>query len=175
MSYRILLIHVLLGMLLVSPVTRAATAAQAVKWEIDVIEDGQIVDRFSDVTRVGQAHIVSKTYPAAHGPACPVQASSVLPEDFHSWQLIRTLTVSPTHIGKKRIGFTVDTHETLEDIGLSIPSDCRTPPERRIVRSTHPDWMVLNDGQWNYWQLLKQNPSLIYRLKAQLRDSGVSS
>jgi hypothetical protein len=170
-----LLMHVLLGILLLSPVAQAATVAQTVKWELDVIEEGQIVDRFSDVTRIGQAQIVSASHPAAHDPACPAQGRSPAPTDSRSWQLTRTLTVSPTHIGKHRLGFIVDTHEILEDTGLPIPSDCNTAPERRSVRSTHPDWMVRTDGQWNYWQLLKQNPSLIYRLKAKLSGSGASS
>ena len=157
-----------LGLLLLGA-SYEAQAQPALRWELQVIEQGQTVDDFSDTTTLGQAQTEKASHPSRHAVACPLPGAASAtgagtPLDFN---LSRTITLSPVHIAADEVSFAIDTRETLEDPStLSRQIDCAALPEPRVVTASHPGLQVKTDGSWSTWQIIDHDPQLSYRLKA---------
>jgi hypothetical protein len=140
------------------------SAPQPVSWELQVVRDGQQIDSFSATTNVGQAKtdthhdIVQNRVGCADKPAGDID-------------LQRTLTVSPTHASADDITLAIDAQETLQsDASQALPSGCKVPPAPRQVNASHPG-LVLKPGEWAQWQIIDSNPSLMYRVRANLASA----
>lgn len=158
-----------LGMLL--SMSCAAHAQPAIRWELQVVEQGQTVDDFSGTTTLGQASTEKASHPSRHTIACPPPGASAAtgagtPLDFN---LTRTITLSPVHITADEVSLAIDARETLEDpASVSDKIDCAALPPPRIVTASHPGLQVKTDDSWSTWQIIERNPSLSYRIKAVL-------
>lgn len=148
-----------------------ALAQPAIHWELQVIEQGQMVDDFSDTTTLGQARTETASHPSRHSIACPAPGAAAAsgagtPLDFN---LSRTITISPVHVAPDEISLAIDTREAIEDpASVSEKIDCATLPEPRVVTASHPGLPVKTDGSWSTWQIIEHDPSLTYRVKAVL-------
>ena len=84
-----------------------STPPQPVKWELQVLQDGQQIDSFTGTTSVGQArtdthhHVVKNNVGCADKPAGDID-------------LQRTLTISPIHANSDDITLQIDAQETLQ-------------------------------------------------------------
>jgi hypothetical protein len=137
------------------------TAPQPVKWELLVVRDGQQIDSFSATTSVGQAKTDTHHNIVQNRVGCADQAAGDI-------DLQRTLTVSPTHASADDITLAIDAQETLQDDATrTLPSGCKVPPAPRQVSGSHPG-LVLKPGEWSQWQIVDQNPSLAYKVRATL-------
>jgi len=160
-----------LGLGVLLSISCTAYAQPAIRWELQVIEQGQTVDDFSDTTTLGQAHTEKASHASRHTIACPPPGGTSAPAVGTSldFNLTRTLTVSPIHLAADEVSFAIDTRETLEDPStLSDKIDCAALPELRVVTASHPGLQVKTDGSWSSWQIIERDPSLSYRLKAVL-------
>jgi len=160
-----------LGSLLLS-ISCQALAQPAIHWELQVLEQGQTVDDFSDTTTLGQASTEKASHPSRHTIACPLPGASSAPAGAGSpldFNLTRSLTVSPVHVAANEVSLAIDTRETLEDPAtLMNKIDCAALPELRVVTASHPGLAVKTDGSWSTWQVIDHDPSLSYRVKAVL-------
>ncbi|WP_250532551.1 hypothetical protein [Caballeronia sp. AZ10_KS36] len=143
----------------------AQSTPQPVDWELQVVRDGQQIDSFSATTNVGQAktdthhNIVQNRVGCADKPAGDID-------------LLRTLTVSPTHASTDDITLAIEAQETLEsDASQTSASGCKVPPTPRQVAASHPG-LVLKPGEWAQWQIIDSNPSLLYRVRGSLASSA---
>jgi hypothetical protein len=150
----------------VSPVTPAVTIAHAqagtqpsVQWRLEVIRDGQQIDSFDGTTTVGQAHTDTHHHVIAHAVGC-------LDHPGGDIDLARTLTLSPTQASATEVTLAIDAQETLEESAAQqTPQGCRLPPQPRQVNASHPGLRV-PAGEWVTWQIVEQDPSLAYRVRA---------
>ena len=139
-----------------APVTEAA-----VQWTLEVLRDGQQIDSFDGTTTVGQARTDTHHKVVTHNVGCKDQPAG-------SIDLSRTITVSPLQVRANLIVLSIDAQETFEsDTAPSTPEGCKLPPQPRQVNANHPG-LVVPDGQWVSWQIVDQNPSLAYRVRATL-------
>jgi len=148
-----------------------AFAQPAVDWELQVIEQGQLVDQFHDTTTLGQASTKTASHPSRHTIACPPPgaASASGPGTALDFNLVRTITVSPVHLTPDQISLAIDTRETLEDpSSLATQIDCAALPDPRVITASHPALPVKTDGSWTTWQIIDHDPALSYRVKAVL-------
>ena len=159
-------LHGCIGAVLMVAAPWAAAAENAIQWELDVVEQGQIVDQFKGVTSLGQARTESASHTVQHVLNCPAPADNPATPDF---KLTRTITLSPIHLGANDITFAIDTREMIEDsVASPSASGCSLPPEARVVAASHPGLTVGTDGSWASWTVIEHDPSLVYRIKAML-------
>jgi hypothetical protein len=138
---------------------------QPVKWELQVIRDGQQIDSFSATTNVGQAKTDTHHDVVKNRVGCADQPAGDI-------DLSRTLTVSPTHANADDITLAIDAQETLQDDATrTLPSGCKVPPTPRQVSASHPG-LVLKPGEWSQWQIVDSNPSLAYKVRATLANTA---
>jgi hypothetical protein len=144
------------------PAPPVAPAAQgAVQWTLQVMRDGQQIDSFDGTTTVGQARTDTHHKVVSHNVGCKDQPAG-------SIDLSRTITVSPLRADSNAIILAIDAQETLEnDSAPNTPEGCKLPPQPRQVNASHPG-LVVPPGQWVNWQIVDQNPSLAYRVRASL-------
>ncbi|QGZ53507.1 hypothetical protein FAZ97_00530 [Paraburkholderia acidiphila] len=157
-----------------APAAAAATPAAApvtqgaVQWELQVMRDGQQIDAFDGTTSIGQAHTDTHHKVVSHSVGCKDQPAG-------SIDLSRTITVSPLQVRANLVILSIDAQETLEnDAAPSTAEGCRLPPQPRQVNANHPG-LVVPDGQWVTWQIVDQNPSLAYRVRATLAPPSASA
>ncbi|PLZ02408.1 hypothetical protein CY652_11205 [Burkholderia sp. WAC0059] len=132
-----------------------------VHWTLEVVRDGQTIDTFDASTPVGQAHTDTHHHVVAHDVGCKDQPGG-------SIDLERTLTVSPTAADATDVTLAIDAHDTLEDDPVQpSPEGCRLPPQPRTIAASHPGLRV-PAGQWADWQIVRKDPSLVYRVRANL-------
>ncbi|WP_425274113.1 hypothetical protein [Paraburkholderia silvatlantica] len=144
----------------VAPATAPVTQG-AVQWELQVMRDGQQIDAFNGTTSIGQAHTDTHHKVVSHNVGCKDQPAG-------SIDLSRTITVSPLQVRANLVVLSIDAQETLEnDAAPTTPEGCRLPPQPRQVNASHPG-LIVPDGQWVTWQIVDQNPSLAYRVRATL-------
>jgi hypothetical protein len=143
------------------------STSQPVKWELQVVRDGQQVDSFSATTNVGQARtdthhdVVKNNVGCADKPAGDID-------------LQRTLTVSPVHVSADDITLSIDAQETLQDdASRASAQGCKLPPQPRVVNASHPG-LVLKPGEWSTWQIVDKDPSLAYRVRASLTTAAAA-
>lgn len=134
---------------------------QAVKWDLQVLSDGQQIDSFDGTTNVGQAktdthhHVVKNNVGCADKPAGDID-------------LLRTLTVSPIHANATDVTLQIDAQETLQsDSSTTTVAGCKIPPQPRQVTATHPG-LMLKPGEWTTWTIVDKNPQIIYKVRATL-------
>jgi hypothetical protein len=161
------------GLLAGSLAVRAQDSAQpAVKWELQVMQDGTQVDSFSNTTTVGQSYSSTHRRSITHDVGCQNQPAAHI-------ELSRTITVSPSHLDHGSITLALDAQETLEENGTPRTVEgCKLPPQPRQINASHPGLSV-PDGQWASWQILDKNPALSYRVRASVvrpaGDAGAQS
>ncbi len=158
------------ALLLGSAAVMPAWAQPAVNWELQVMERGVMVDDFHHTTTLGQARTVEASHASRHAIACPppggtIPASSATPLTF---DLTRTITLSPIHLDANQITLALDTREMVEDDATPDPRiDCATLPEPRVVTLHHPG-LVVQTGNWTTLTIIEHDPSLSYRIKAEM-------
>jgi hypothetical protein len=84
------------------------STVQPVKWELQVIRDGQQIDAFSATTSVGQARTDTHHHKVQNRVGCANQPAGDI-------DLQRTLTVSPTHASADDVTLAIDAQETIEE------------------------------------------------------------
>jgi len=133
----------------------------AVHWTIDVLRDGQQIDEFQGTTTVGQARTDTHHHVVSHEVGCKDQPGG-------SIDLQRTVTVSPLRANPGETILSIDAEETLEsDAAPQTTEGCRLPPQPRRLTANHPGLRV-PAGEPVTWQIVEQNPSLAYRVSANL-------
>jgi len=146
----------------------AASAARAqngvqpsVQWTLQVIRDGQQIDSFEGTTTVGQAHTDTHHHVVAHNVGC-------LQHPGGDIDLGRTLTISPTQATATEVTLAIEAQETFEDDApQQTPGGCGLPPQPRQVSASHPGLRVAA-GEWATWQIVERDPSLAYRVRANI-------
>jgi hypothetical protein len=82
------------------------------------------------------------------------------------------LTVSPLRADANQVTLSIDTQETLEDdAAQQTDTGCKLPPQPRQVNASHPG-LIAPAGQWASWTIVDKNPNLVYRVRANLTDTG---
>lgn len=145
-----------------APQPDAQPAVQpVVNWTLQVIRDGQQVDSFDGTTTVGQARINKHHKVVTHKVGCKEQPAG-------SIDLERTITVSPLRADSTGSVLAIEAQETLEsDTTPKTREGCKLPPQPSQVHASHPG-LVVPAGQWVTWQIVGQDPSLLYRVRASL-------
>jgi len=145
-----------------APQPYAQTDGQAVvNWTLQVIRDGQQVDSFDGTTSVSQARTDKHHKVVTHDVGCKDEPAG-------SIDLQRSITVSPLRADPSGSVLAIEAHETLEsDTTPLTPEGCKLPPQPRQVHANHPG-LVVPTGQWVNWQIVGQDPSLLYRVRATL-------
>lgn len=149
-----------------TPQPYAQPAAQpVVNWTLQVIRDGQQVDSFGGTTTVGQARTNEHHNVVTHNVGCKNQPAGDI-------DLQRTITVAPLRAGPAVTVLAIQARETVEsDTTLKTPGGCALPPQPSEVHANHPG-LVVPAGQWVDWQIVSQDPSLQYRVRASLEPSS---
>jgi hypothetical protein len=136
-----------------------------VDWTLQVIRDGQPIDSFNGATTVGQARTDTHHKVVRHNVGCKGEPAG-------SIDLQRTITVSPLRANPSQAILAIEAQETLESDTVSqTPEGCTLPPQPRQVNASHPG-LVVPAGQWTNWQILDRDPSLMYRVRANLAPPG---
>jgi hypothetical protein len=136
-------------------------AQPVVNWTLQVIRDGQQVDSFDGATTVGQARTNKHDKVITHKVGCRDQPAG-------SIDLQRTITVSPLRADPAGSVLAIDAQETVEsDTTPRTREGCKLPPQPSQVHANHPG-LVVPAGQWVNWQIVSQDPSLQYRVRASL-------
>jgi hypothetical protein len=137
-------------------------APQPVAWELQVLRDGQQIDAFSATTNVGQARTDTHHHKVTNRVGCADKPAGDI-------DLQRTITVSPTHASADDVTLAIEAQETLEENtpGATTTGGCKLPPQPRQVSASHPG-LQLKPGEWSTWQIVDQNPTLAYRVRASL-------
>ena len=138
----------------------AQPAAQpVVNWTLQVIRDGQQIDAFDGATPVGEASTKEHQKTVTHNVGCKDHPGG-------SIDLRRTITVSPLRADSTGVVLAIDARETVEsDSRPRTPEGCELPPQLSQVHANHPG-LVVPAGQWATWQIVGQNPLLLYRVRA---------
>lgn len=138
-----------------------STSQPLVNWTLQVIRDGHEVDSFAGTSTVGQARAEQHHKVVTHEVGCMSQPVAGI-------DLQRTITVSPLRADPGGSVLAIQARETLEsDSPSETPGGCKMPPQPRLVNAIHPG-LVVPAGQWVSWQILEQDPSLQYRVRANL-------
>jgi hypothetical protein len=141
------------------------TGQPVVNWTLQVIRDGQQVDSFDGATTVGQARTDRHHKVVTHNVGCRDQPAG-------SIDLQRTITVSPVRADPSGSVLAIDAQETLEsDTTPRTRAGCKLPPQPSQVHANHPG-LVVPAGQWVSWQIVGQDPSLLYRVRASLAPAS---
>ncbi|MFC0691396.1 hypothetical protein [Paraburkholderia humisilvae] len=137
------------------------TVQPAVNWTLQVIRDGQQIDSFEGTTTVGQTQPNRHHKVVTHNVGCKDQPAG-------SIDLQRTITVSPLRADPTGSVLAIDAQETIEGDTTPITrGGCKLPPQPSQVHANHPG-LVVPAGQWVSWQIVGQDPSLLYRVRASL-------
>jgi hypothetical protein len=144
--------------------TQPRSAPPVVKWELQVMRDGQQIDSFDGNTTVGQARTDTHHHVVQNSVGCKdVPAGSI--------DLARTLTLSPTQADASGVTFLIDAQETLEEPSTRTTSTgCKLPPQPRQVSASHPGLKV-PPGDWTSWTIVDKDPNLVYRLRASVANN----
>jgi hypothetical protein len=162
------LVAVLFGTSLMAQATMAQTqprsAPPVVKWELQVMRDGQQIDSFDGTTTVGQARTDTHHHVVQNNVGCKdVPAGNI--------DLARTLTISPTQADNTGVTFAIDAQETLQEPGTrTTDTGCKLPPQPRQVNASHPGLKV-PPGDWTSWTIVDKEPNLVYRLRASVANN----
>ncbi|WP_442808903.1 hypothetical protein [Trinickia soli] len=134
-------------------------APPPVAWQLEVVRDGQTIDRFEATTTLGQAFSATHHDETTHRVGCTdVPAGGI--------DLARTISVSPIAADAGGVTLIIDANETIEDdTAPTTPEGCALPPQPRRVSASHPG-LVVPAGEWVAWTLIDKNPTLVYRLHA---------
>jgi hypothetical protein len=139
--------------------TVPVTAQPAVNWTLQVVRDGQQIDAFAGTTPVGQSETNRDHRVVMHEVGCKGEPAG-------SIDLQRAITILPLRADPTSSVLAIDAQETVESDAMSVtPSGCRLPPQPSQVHANHPG-LVVPAGRWVTWQILGQNPSLLYRVRA---------
>jgi hypothetical protein len=162
------LVAVMLGTTLIAQSVTANAqqrpAPATVKWELQVMRDGQQIDSFDGTTTVGQARTDTHHHVVQNNVGCKDQPAG-------SIDLSRTLTISPTQADANGVTFSIDAQETLEDpTARTTDTGCKLPPQPRQVAANHPGLLVAPGG-WTSWTIIDKDPSLVYRLRASVANN----
>jgi len=163
------LVAVVFGTALVAQATMAQTqprsAPPVVKWELQVMRDGQQIDSFDGTTTVGQARTDTHHHVTQNSVGCKdVPAGSI--------DLARTLTISPTQADASGVTFSIDAQETLQETSTrTTDTGCKLPPQPRQVSANHPGLKVPPGGDWTSWTIVDKDPNLVYRLRASVANN----
>lgn len=131
----------------------------SVKWQVDVVRDGQTIDTFESTTMLGQAFSATHHHPVTHRVGCKDNPAGGI-------DLARTVTVSPVTAEVSGVTLAIDADETIEDDAApATPEGCKLPPQPRRVTASHPG-LVVPIGEWAAWTLIDKNPALVYRVHA---------
>ncbi|MGN6316395.1 hypothetical protein [Trinickia sp.] len=131
----------------------------SVKWQLDVVRDGQTIDTFESTTMVGQAFSATHHHPVTHRVGCKDNPAGGI-------DLARTVSVSPVAAEVSGVTLAIDADETIEDDAApATPEGCKLPPQPRRVTASHPG-LVVPIGEWAAWTLIDKNPTLVYRVHA---------
>ncbi|HTH73533.1 MAG TPA: hypothetical protein VL635_03925 [Trinickia sp.] len=131
----------------------------SVKWQLDVVRDGQTIDTFESTTMVGQAFSATHHHPVTHRVGCKDNPAGGI-------DLARTVSVSPVAADVSGVTLAIDADETIEDDAApATPEGCKLPPQPRRVTASHPG-LVVPIGEWAAWTLIDKNPTLVYRVHA---------
>jgi hypothetical protein len=142
-----------------APLAVAQVTQPQVHWVIEVIRDGQPVDRFEATTAVGQAKSDTHRRTVTHNVGCQEAPAATI-------ELSRAITVSPTRVEPNGAVLSIDSQETLEESAARTTSaGCKMPPQPRRVSAAHPGLSV-PAGQSVDWTIVDKNPLLIYRVRA---------
>ena len=142
-----------------------STTPQPVKWELQVLQEGQQIDSFTGTTSVGQGHTDTHHHVVKNNVGCADKPAGDI-------DLQRTLTISPIHANSDDITLQIDAQETLQDSTAPVTAQgCKLPPQPRQVSATHPG-LVLKPGEWSTWQIVDKNPSLTYKVRATLATAA---
>ncbi|WP_459722417.1 hypothetical protein [Paraburkholderia sp. 2C] len=132
-----------------------------VSWTLQVIRDGQEIDSFDGTTAVGQTRTEKHHKVVTHNVGCKNQPAG-------SIDLQRTITVSPVRANPSESVLAIDAQETIEsNTALTSRSGCKLPPQPGQVHANHPG-LIVPAGQWVSWQIVNQDPSLLYRVRANI-------
>lgn len=145
-----------------APTPQPGAAGQpVVDWTLEVIRDGRQIDSFDGATTVGQARTNNHHKVVTHDVGCLGQPAG-------SIDLQRTITVSPLRADPSGSVLAIEARETLEsDTRSETRGGCRLPPQPSQVHASHPG-LIVPAGQWVNWQIVGQDPSLLYRVRASL-------
>jgi hypothetical protein len=132
-----------------------------VNWTLQVIRDGQQIDSFDGTTAIGQTRTDRHHKVVTHNVGCKNEPAG-------SIDLQRTIAVSPVRANPSETVLAIDAQETIEsNTALRTRSGCRLPPQPSQVHANHPG-LIVPAGQWVSWQIVNQDPSLLYRVRASL-------
>ena len=132
-----------------------------VNWTLQVIRDGQEIDSFEGTTAVGQARTEKHHKLVTHNVGCKNEPAG-------SIDLQRTITVSPLRASPGEAVLAIDARDTIEsNTTRKTRSGCKLPPQPSQVQANHPG-LIVPAGQWVNWQIVSQDPSLLYRVRASL-------
>jgi len=141
--------------------TQQPSTPAAVNWTLQIFRDGQQIDSFDGTTAVGQARTSQHREAVARHAGCAG-------EPARSVELQRTVTVSPLRADPSATVLAIDARETVErDFAPQPAAGCGQPPRLSVVHADHPG-LVVPAGQWVDWQIVGQNPALLYRVRASL-------
>ncbi|QYD68173.1 hypothetical protein KZJ38_18130 [Paraburkholderia edwinii] len=136
-----------------------------VNWTLQVIRDGQEIDSFDGTTAVGQTRTDKHHKVVTHNVGCKNEPAG-------SIDLQRTITVSPVRANSGEVVLAIDAQDTVEsNTTRKTRSGCRLPPQPSQVNAKHPG-LIVPAGQWVSWQIVNQDPSLSYRVRASLAPSS---
>ena len=137
---------------------------QVVRWQLQVVRDGQQIDSFDGTTTVGQARTDTHHKMVQHNVGCKDQPGG-------SIDLARTLTISPLQADANEVTLSIEAQETFEeDAPQQTDTGCKLPPQPRQVSASHPGLKV-PAGQWTSWTIVDKDPNLVYRVRASLANS----
>ncbi len=163
----------------------SASYAQAstpiVRWELQVLQEGRLVDSFKGATPLGQSYTATHRYPVNAKRACKDQMLNDEPDESNNAindkkndkkdhpinELSRTITVVPNYIALPLITFSIEAQEQLEIPHSFSSRPCSPYAEPRTVNASHPT-LTVSEGAWSSWQILKKKPLLTYRLRARI-------
>ncbi|MDQ7981547.1 hypothetical protein QYH69_30440 [Paraburkholderia sp. SARCC-3016] len=137
-----------------------------VNWTLQVVRDGQQIDSFDGTTALGQARTERHHKVVTHKVGCKDQAAG-------SIDLQRTITVSPLRASPSESVLAIDAQDTVEsNTARQSPSGCKLPPQPSQVHANHPG-LIVPAGQWVDWQIVNEDPSLLYRVRASVATPPV--
>lgn len=149
-------------LLMASPHIACAQGNQPqVHWIIEVLQDGQCVDRFEATTAIGQTKSETHKRSVAYHTGCDNPPTA-------NFELSRMITVSPAHIDTDNVVLSIDVQEILEDNRIAqTRSACALPPQLRTIIASHPG-LAVPTSQTVRWELIHRSPQLVYRVHANL-------
>lgn len=156
------------------PASYAQASTPMVRWELQVLQEGRLVDSFRGATPLGQSYTATHHYPLTAKHPCKDQIlkdeSNKAINDKKSHQineLSRTITVMPNYIALPLITFSIEAQEQLAASHSFSSQPCPPHAELRTVNASHPT-LTVSEGAWSNWQILKKKPLLTYRLRARI-------